>query len=338
MSIFLRQLEYYAGILFMTTNRIGQIDEAFKSRIHVALYFPPLELEQTLKIWANTMDRLKRDSINRDVRIDFNKDILLKFAKHHFEKNKPYDKNWNGRQIRNAFATAVSLAQYERKEKMRADAEATLAAENLAPPKTTKRSKDKTQPPKQTKKHKKLYLSREIFMKIADVTDEFEHYLWQLRGSDQKIAKEERLRNDRYAAAAAAGLLPGDVTSSRPQKTYAAVSREPPLTPTYGMAGATPTGTSVPGLHTPSSSSRGDAKHAWTRAQQVVSAGVNAHRRPVVLEDAQLQAGGGPAGPDYYEDEEDAPEDNEDDDEEEDSDDDETDDVDADGSDSADAQ
>lgn len=37
-SVFLRVLEFYAGILFLTTNRVGTIDEAFKSRIHISLY------------------------------------------------------------------------------------------------------------------------------------------------------------------------------------------------------------------------------------------------------------------------------------------------------------
>jgi SpoVK/Ycf46/Vps4 family AAA+-type ATPase len=37
-SVFLRVLEFYSGILFLTTNRVGTIDEAFKSRIHISLY------------------------------------------------------------------------------------------------------------------------------------------------------------------------------------------------------------------------------------------------------------------------------------------------------------
>lgn len=44
-SVFLRVLEYYNGLLFLTTNRVGTIDEAFKSRIHLSLYYvsiPPL--------------------------------------------------------------------------------------------------------------------------------------------------------------------------------------------------------------------------------------------------------------------------------------------------------
>ena len=48
--VFLRVLEYYEGILFLTTNRVGISDEAFKSRIHISLYYPPLNWQQTEKI------------------------------------------------------------------------------------------------------------------------------------------------------------------------------------------------------------------------------------------------------------------------------------------------
>lgn len=41
-AVFLRVLEYYAGILFLTTNRIGGFDEAFASRIHMSLHYPQL--------------------------------------------------------------------------------------------------------------------------------------------------------------------------------------------------------------------------------------------------------------------------------------------------------
>lgn len=33
-------LKYYNGILFLTTNRVGTLDEAFKSRVHLSLYYP----------------------------------------------------------------------------------------------------------------------------------------------------------------------------------------------------------------------------------------------------------------------------------------------------------
>jgi SpoVK/Ycf46/Vps4 family AAA+-type ATPase len=37
-SVFLRMLEYYKGLLFLTTNRVGTFDEAFKSRVHISLF------------------------------------------------------------------------------------------------------------------------------------------------------------------------------------------------------------------------------------------------------------------------------------------------------------
>ncbi|KAF2636666.1 hypothetical protein P280DRAFT_408864, partial [Massarina eburnea CBS 473.64] len=36
---FLRALEYYRGILFLTTNWAGAMDEAFRLRIHVSLLY-----------------------------------------------------------------------------------------------------------------------------------------------------------------------------------------------------------------------------------------------------------------------------------------------------------
>jgi len=57
-SVFLRVLEYYSGILFLTTNKVGHFDEAFKSRIHVSLYYPALDKRSTLKIWKMNLERL----------------------------------------------------------------------------------------------------------------------------------------------------------------------------------------------------------------------------------------------------------------------------------------
>ncbi|OCK88233.1 uncharacterized protein K441DRAFT_589725, partial [Cenococcum geophilum 1.58] len=40
--IFLRKLEYYKGILFLTTNRVKTIDEAIASRIHLVFRYSSL--------------------------------------------------------------------------------------------------------------------------------------------------------------------------------------------------------------------------------------------------------------------------------------------------------
>jgi len=62
--VFLRVLEYYDGLLFLTTNRPGALDEAFKSRIHLTLYYPPLDLQQTVDIWKMNIDRLRKSKRN----------------------------------------------------------------------------------------------------------------------------------------------------------------------------------------------------------------------------------------------------------------------------------
>lgn len=106
-TVFLRTLEYYTGILFLTTNRVGAFDEAFVSRIHVSLYYGNLDQENTYKIWMMHINRLKRS--NRNIFIA--EDELKTFAREHWSDDSRL--RWNGRQIRNAFHTALALAEYE---------------------------------------------------------------------------------------------------------------------------------------------------------------------------------------------------------------------------------
>jgi hypothetical protein len=90
--VFLRALEYFRGILFITTNRVGTFDDAFISRIHVALYYPPLVDHDRVLIWENNFRRLERDAsikIPESTRIYTRIDTELQQIK------------WNGREIRN---------------------------------------------------------------------------------------------------------------------------------------------------------------------------------------------------------------------------------------------
>lgn len=114
--VFLRLLEYYSGILFLTTNRVGTLDSAFRSRIHVSLYYPPLTCTQAVQIFKNNLERLKK--LNED-RLDIQQPVIKFNAKQligYFSK-KWDDFRWNGRQIRNAFQTAVALAEFEMRQK-----------------------------------------------------------------------------------------------------------------------------------------------------------------------------------------------------------------------------
>ncbi|KAI4629136.1 uncharacterized protein J4E87_003397 [Alternaria ethzedia] len=101
-SVFLRVLEYYDGILILTTNRIGTFDEAFKSRIQLALHYPPLNRDGRWEVWRNFVKSLSEagESINTE-EITNKLDIL---ARHKL----------NGRQIRNTINTARQLARYKK--------------------------------------------------------------------------------------------------------------------------------------------------------------------------------------------------------------------------------
>jgi SpoVK/Ycf46/Vps4 family AAA+-type ATPase len=57
-SIFLRELEYFRGIIFLTTNLYSTIDSAFRSRISLHLLFNPLTPEARMLVWEKFLDRL----------------------------------------------------------------------------------------------------------------------------------------------------------------------------------------------------------------------------------------------------------------------------------------
>lgn len=108
--VFLRVLEYFSGVIILTTNRVGAFDEAFRSRIHVSLYYPKLDKPTTIQIWERSLSRLRKSSL----KLDFSEDEILKFAESHWlENEKKPSRLWNGRQIKNAFQTALALANWE---------------------------------------------------------------------------------------------------------------------------------------------------------------------------------------------------------------------------------
>ncbi|KAJ5279267.1 hypothetical protein N7478_004639 [Penicillium angulare] len=53
-SVFLRVLEYYDGILILMSNRIGtfQVDGAFKFRVQLAVHYPTLDVKERYAIWV----------------------------------------------------------------------------------------------------------------------------------------------------------------------------------------------------------------------------------------------------------------------------------------------
>lgn len=103
-SVFLRALEYYDGILVLTSNRVGTFDEAFKSRIQLALHYEELNLKQRHQIWENFTRHLDDMNDNIDAA-----DVTAHIAE--LARNE-----MNGRQIRNAVTTARQLALFQGKK------------------------------------------------------------------------------------------------------------------------------------------------------------------------------------------------------------------------------
>jgi hypothetical protein len=90
---FLRALEFYDGILFLTTNRVGSFDDAFISRVHVQLYYPDFTDDQRQQVWQTFVDKLARE------RGDYMR--LSIDAKEYLRGSAIRAVKWNGREIRN---------------------------------------------------------------------------------------------------------------------------------------------------------------------------------------------------------------------------------------------
>ncbi|KAI7652948.1 hypothetical protein KC319_g10625, partial [Hortaea werneckii] len=141
-SIFLRLLEYFQGILFLTTNRVDTFDEAFQSRIHLPLRYGELSAKAKRRVWGMFLEMARggrssgggggggggagddgekemtkgdgpspstavvAGNASGGVRVaDFSEEDLDVLARHQL----------NGRQIKNAVRTAQALALKEGK-------------------------------------------------------------------------------------------------------------------------------------------------------------------------------------------------------------------------------
>jgi SpoVK/Ycf46/Vps4 family AAA+-type ATPase len=52
-TIFLRGLESYEGVLFLTTNRVKEFDDAVLSRIHLKIQYTELTQDARRNIWES---------------------------------------------------------------------------------------------------------------------------------------------------------------------------------------------------------------------------------------------------------------------------------------------
>lgn len=85
-------LEYYKGILILTTNRPVNFDDAFYSRIHLTLRFPQLNLDSRKEVWSNFL-------------------LPTGVALEDHELAKLAEEDLNGRQIKNVVKMSRLLAK-----------------------------------------------------------------------------------------------------------------------------------------------------------------------------------------------------------------------------------
>ncbi|KAF8540209.1 P-loop containing nucleoside triphosphate hydrolase protein [Trichophaea hybrida] len=99
-SVFLRKLEYYEGILFLTTNRVSQFDEAILSRIHLMLRYDDLTKDVRKQVWGNFLSRATTSSGDADVTDKELEELAIY--------------KLNGRQIKNIMSAAQAFASKAR--------------------------------------------------------------------------------------------------------------------------------------------------------------------------------------------------------------------------------
>ena len=106
-------LEYYEGILFLTTNRVDNIDAAFQSRIHISMEYQELSGSSRRHVWSNF---LSAGGSKAHGFSDRNLDHLAEYQ-------------MNGREIKNVLKTAQLLAGKKKEDLGVTHVESVLAIE-----------------------------------------------------------------------------------------------------------------------------------------------------------------------------------------------------------------
>lgn len=131
-SVFQRNLEWYPGLIFMTTNSLESFDSGILDRIHMKLRYPSLSEKFTENIFNDHFERInqanrimqglsmdKRDSASMRYAVsEESMAAIQKWRKDEFSKARAAGSHhwWNGRQIRVAFQMAAALARQDMME------------------------------------------------------------------------------------------------------------------------------------------------------------------------------------------------------------------------------
>jgi AAA+ superfamily predicted ATPase len=109
--VFLRHLEYFSGIVFLTSNRVAAFDHAMKSRIHLALQYSPPEIQMRRLIWMQYLKAIPSSEVSMNLATVI--DILIR-------------EKLNGREISNTINTAQTISRFEKRKLELRDIETVL--------------------------------------------------------------------------------------------------------------------------------------------------------------------------------------------------------------------
>jgi SpoVK/Ycf46/Vps4 family AAA+-type ATPase len=93
-GVFLRVLEYYNGVLFMTSNRPEVVDDAIMSRCTAHLHYVHPDQEELLKIW---------EVLSKQFKVEISTDEVQKIIDHH--------PNMAGRDVKNTVKLMKLISQ-----------------------------------------------------------------------------------------------------------------------------------------------------------------------------------------------------------------------------------
>ena len=156
-------MEYFKGLLFLTTNRVGQIDDAFISRVHIAIGYKTLTGPDRKKIWDGFLQKLVKERAGKI-------QVALSAKKWVLENAVSGKSLLNGRDIRNALQSAITLAEAESAEDPEFD------------------------PDKMA-----VVVDQSHFQRVLDISVKFHEYVKSIRREDEKKRAAGRLdRNDYY--------------------------------------------------------------------------------------------------------------------------------------------
>ena len=99
-SVMLKMIEYFQGVLFLTTNRVETFDPAFQTRITAAIKYEKLDAASRAAVWHNLIVASGHETCLKAKGGDVDVEVLGQYE-------------MNGRSIKNALRLTLSLAMAE---------------------------------------------------------------------------------------------------------------------------------------------------------------------------------------------------------------------------------